>query len=72
MHIFVFPTLLLLDPNPFEQILTYFLCKPNIDAGTWLSGLLQKTPFPQHQTSSNSLDTLLVPNKLSGNFWGFF
>lgn len=27
MNIFTLPTLHLLEPNPFEQLLTYFLCK---------------------------------------------
>ena len=72
MHIFVFPTLLLLNPNPFEQFLTYFLCKPDIDAGTRLSGHITKTPFLDIQLSPNFLDTLLEPNLGTGEILGFF
>ena len=72
MHIFVFPILLLLNPNPFERFLTYLLCKPKIDAGTLLSGHITKTPFLDIQLSPNFLDILPKPNLGSGEILGFF
>ena len=35
-------------------------------------GTMSKTQFPSTHMSSNSIDTPLVPSKLSGNFWEFF
>ena len=46
------------------------LCHDHADMPIF--GHLAKTQFTNVQLSSNSIDTLLMPQVLSGNFWGFF